>query len=94
MTETETVTVAQGALRGREETSKCQKAYYSFQGIPYAKPPVGSLRFKVGVRLTAVWGALASFGLVKVHCGEMHRYSGNLPIIVIIIQSYLLFTKY
>ncbi|PNF42088.1 Esterase FE4 [Cryptotermes secundus] len=46
MTESVTVTVAQGALRGREGTSKCQKVYYSFQGIPYAKPPVGFLRFK------------------------------------------------
>jgi carboxylesterase type B len=79
--ETVTVTVAQGALRGREQTSKCQKAYYSFQGIPYAKPPVGFLRFKVGARLTAVLGALASFGLMMVHCGEMHSHSGNLPII-------------
>jgi carboxylesterase type B len=66
MTETATVTVAQGALRGREETSKCQKVYYSFRGIPYAKPPVGFLRFKVGVWLTSVLGASSSFGQVMV----------------------------
>jgi carboxylesterase type B len=47
MTGIVTVTVTQGALAGREETSKCQKTYYSFRGVPYAKPPVGPLRFKV-----------------------------------------------
>nr|AHJ81319.1 carboxylesterase [Locusta migratoria] len=41
-----TVTVRQGALRGRVATTHCGKTYYSFQGIPYAKPPVGPLRFK------------------------------------------------
>jgi hypothetical protein len=50
MPESVIVSVAQGALRGREETSKCQKTYYSFRGVPYAKPPVGSLRFKVSAR--------------------------------------------
>lgn len=49
MTGVVTVTVAQGALAGREESSKCQKTYYSFRGVPYAKPPVGPLRFKVSV---------------------------------------------
>lgn len=46
MTETVTVTVAQGILRGRVETSKCEKTFFSFRGIPYARPPVGPLRFK------------------------------------------------
>jgi hypothetical protein len=47
MSEIVIVTVAQGKLRGREATTKSGATYYSFQGIPYAKPPVGSLRFKV-----------------------------------------------
>lgn len=37
-----------GKLRGkRSYSSFSNKTYYSFVGIPYAKPPVGDLRFKV-----------------------------------------------
>lgn len=41
------VTIKQGALRGTFETSSEGKAYVSFKGIPYAKPPLGDLRFRV-----------------------------------------------
>lgn len=47
MTDAPIVRVAQGALQGRVANAPSGKAYYSFQGIPYAKPPLGSLRFKV-----------------------------------------------
>lgn len=37
-----------GLLRGQKKTSSefPETTYYSFQGIPFAKPPVGNLRFK------------------------------------------------
>ncbi|XP_022828344.1 juvenile hormone esterase-like [Spodoptera litura] len=41
------VEVAQGQLRGELlDTVTGEAKYYSFKGIPYAKPPVGDLRFK------------------------------------------------
>lgn len=37
-----------GPVKGIKFTSQYeQKEFYSLRGIPYAKPPIGSLRFKV-----------------------------------------------
>ncbi|XP_069696454.1 juvenile hormone esterase-like [Periplaneta americana] len=41
-----TVTLKQGRLRGHVLKSRKGRPIYAFQGIPYAKPPVGDLRFK------------------------------------------------
>ncbi|XP_049950219.1 juvenile hormone esterase-like [Schistocerca serialis cubense] len=41
-----TISIPQGALRGRRLKTPSGRTYCSFQGIPYAKPPVGPLRFK------------------------------------------------
>ncbi|KAM3955591.1 LOW QUALITY PROTEIN: alpha-esterase 48 [Aphomia sociella] len=46
MTEAPIVRVEHGELQGRVAASPTGKYFYSFQGIPYAKPPLGSLRFK------------------------------------------------
>ncbi|XP_063545596.1 juvenile hormone esterase-like isoform X2 [Cydia strobilella] len=46
MTEAPVVCVEHGELQGRVVESPSGKAYYSFQGIPYAKPPLGTLRFQ------------------------------------------------
>jgi carboxylesterase type B len=40
------VTVSDGKLQGKTGTNINNGQFYRFQGIPYAKPPVGSLRFK------------------------------------------------
>lgn len=41
------VTVNEGQLRGIEEEAVDGKPFYSFRGIPFAKPPVHELRFEV-----------------------------------------------
>ncbi|PSN44746.1 hypothetical protein C0J52_10743, partial [Blattella germanica] len=44
--DTVTVNITQGALRGKQKVTKSGFKFFSFRGIPYAKPPVGTLRFK------------------------------------------------
>lgn len=46
MSENPVVTIENGTLKGSIETDYQGKSYYSFQGIPYAKAPIGELRFK------------------------------------------------
>ncbi|XP_033609484.1 medium-chain acyl-CoA ligase ACSF2, mitochondrial-like [Cryptotermes secundus] len=43
------VTVRQGVMRGKTMTSAKGRTFYSFQGIPYAKPPTGLLSVKAKV---------------------------------------------
>lgn len=48
--EIETVSTYNGRLRGRlHRTFFDNKQYYAFKGIPYAKPPLQELRFKVSL---------------------------------------------
>lgn len=43
------VTIEDGHMRGQILSTKNGKSFSAFTGIPYAKPPVGSLRFKVNI---------------------------------------------
>lgn len=41
------VTIKQGTLRGTTATNLNGDNFYKFLGVPYSKPPIGSLRFTV-----------------------------------------------
>ncbi|GLG92610.1 Esterase FE4 [Gryllus bimaculatus] len=41
-----TVSVRSGALKGRRQRTEDGQSFNSFEGVPYAKPPIGPLRFK------------------------------------------------
>ena len=43
----ELVVLKQGRLKGHLLTTRTGREIFAFQGIPYAKPPVRKLRFKV-----------------------------------------------
>lgn len=47
LTELTDITIKQGKLKGVTLKSRNGTDYYAFYGIPFAKPPVGELRFKV-----------------------------------------------
>lgn len=44
------VDTVNGKVRGSIDLSISGDEYFSFKGIPYAKPPVGELRFEVSVK--------------------------------------------
>lgn len=44
------VSISEGKLQGSVIENIRGDQIYSFQGIPYAKPPVGNLRFKVCIK--------------------------------------------
>lgn len=41
------VTLEEGQIKGKKDEDYLGNTYYSFLGIPYAKAPIGELRFKV-----------------------------------------------
>lgn len=46
-----TVQTPSGKIKGHYEKSLNGREFRSFEGIPYAKPPVGLLRFQVIIKL-------------------------------------------
>ena len=44
------VELRQGVAKGVPRQAGPSTTFYSFRGLPYAKPPLGHLRFKVGLQ--------------------------------------------
>ncbi|KAE8736651.1 Carboxyl/Cholinesterase 63, partial [Frankliniella occidentalis] len=73
------VKVDTGEVRGRERTSPSGKVFLSFQGIPYAKPPVGDLRFKAPLPAEP-WEDVKDTLSEGNICPQPHRVSKTSPI--------------
>ncbi|CAH1119276.1 unnamed protein product [Phaedon cochleariae] len=62
------LTIEDGMIRGKKDTTVGQhKTYYSFRGIPFAKPPLESLRFKPPVK-NSKWSGILDATKDKSQC--------------------------
>lgn len=50
------VTIKNGTLKGKTATNFNQATMYVYQSIPYAKPPLGDLRFRAPEPVDVAWG--------------------------------------
>lgn len=48
------VEVEQGKLKGKVCKTSNNSEFFAFKGVPYAKPPVGDLRFSVSTLTTHI----------------------------------------
>nr|AIY69041.1 carboxyl/choline esterase [Chilo suppressalis] len=69
-------TVEQGALQGKIVEAYDGRKYYSFEGIPYAEPPVGDLRFKNPEPLDS-WPGLKDCTKPGNRCAQINPLSGK-----------------
>lgn len=66
------VRIGQGDLQGKVMTSRKGRRIHAFQGIPYAEPPVGELRFQVWM---AIFDNARKRILICFVCSEPERCS-------------------
>ncbi|CAG2061334.1 unnamed protein product [Timema podura] len=76
MADTVRVRISQGELQGKKVPSKAGGEFYSFLGIPYAKPPVGPLRFKVCKTATTHFNTGGSSTHYDIHSSLMTHATG------------------
>ncbi|XP_034250470.1 juvenile hormone esterase-like isoform X2 [Thrips palmi] len=73
------VRVADGEVRGRERITPDGSVFLSFQGIPYAKPPLEELRFKAPRPVEPWDGVLDALSEGNI-CPQPHKVSKTSPI--------------
>ncbi|KAJ8963468.1 hypothetical protein NQ318_018951 [Aromia moschata] len=71
------VTVSNGRLRGSTRTNIDGESFFSFFGIPYAKPPVGNLRFKPPVAAES-WKGIRDATKLGDVCYARDDFDGNI----------------
>ncbi|XP_028042021.1 esterase FE4-like isoform X1 [Bombyx mandarina] len=70
------VQVEQGLLEGTKRQSCRGQYYYSFEGIPYAKPPIGKLRFS-NPQEPDQWKGIRSATSPSNKCAQLNPYSNS-----------------
>ncbi|XP_049947772.1 acetylcholinesterase-like [Schistocerca serialis cubense] len=65
-----TVEIQEGTLRGQVSKTFTDKAMFMFEGIPYAEPPVGDLRFQPPVA-KAAWSDVRDALALGSHCPQI-----------------------
>ncbi|XP_046988683.1 venom carboxylesterase-6-like [Schistocerca americana] len=65
-----TVEIQEGPLRGQVSKTFTDKAMFMFEGIPYAEPPVGDLRFQPPVA-KAAWSDVRDALALGSHCPQI-----------------------
>ncbi|XP_047106562.1 esterase FE4-like [Schistocerca piceifrons] len=65
-----TVEIQEGTLRGQVSKTFTDKAMFMFEGIPYAEPPVGDLRFQPPVA-KAAWSGVRDALALGSHCPQI-----------------------
>ncbi|KAF2902140.1 hypothetical protein ILUMI_04048 [Ignelater luminosus] len=73
------VNISQGALKGKYQKTWKGRAFSAFTGIPYAKPPVGDLRFKAPVP-SDPWNGVLDATKPHAMCPQMNVYLNDFEI--------------
>ena len=79
-----TMTTTHGSVRGTEVTTSDNGRLEVFYGVPFAKPPVGDLRFQV--RTTLIWRKLRILEeLLKSKAFSLNYHSNTTSVIMCIL---------
>nr|XP_022909379.1 esterase B1-like [Onthophagus taurus] len=71
------IKINQGVLKGNVSKDFLGTNFFSFQGIPYAKPPIGNLRFQLPEKWES-WEGVKNATQTKPGCYSVDFFSGNI----------------